>query len=277
MRSALLELGDRYWALGLPAAARSALIRALEASSDADPALRLADIALAQGDAQGARVFAAEAAKRSPGPATRILLGRAQLAAGELAAARMSLSLALDAPKCTAWDRARAHLELARAAEAQGDAQGASAQAGAAFDAVLTAAQKPPLDFAIVEEIAATVCVHGRAHDATASLETVRGRPGAAACAAALLSARQAAGDPAVTETMIDDELAAAQAEAGPASCGARAAPARAPGAPGERAGGGTRGADRRARRVRRGGGPRRFHRRGTRTARVPACRTLRG
>ena len=48
----LLELGDRYWALGLPAAAKSALVRALAASGDVTPALRLTDIALAQGDAQ---------------------------------------------------------------------------------------------------------------------------------------------------------------------------------------------------------------------------------
>jgi signal transduction histidine kinase len=213
--SALVELGDRYWALGLPAAAKSALMRALAHTDDATPALRLADIALAQGDAQGARLYAAEAAKRAPGPATRILLGRAQLAAGELAAARMSLSVALDAPKCGPWERARAHLELARAAEAQRDMAGASAQAGAAFDAVLTAAQKPPLDFATIEEIAATVVAHGRAADATTSLETVRGMPGAAACAAALYAARQTAGDAAVTDTMIDDELNAAETEAG--------------------------------------------------------------
>src|SRR5690348_11169590 len=99
----LLELGERYWALGLPAAARSALVRALAASGDAVPALRLTDIALAQGDVQGARGFAAEAAKRAPGPATKILLGRAQLAAGELAAARMSLLAALDSPKLAPW------------------------------------------------------------------------------------------------------------------------------------------------------------------------------
>ncbi|MEO8842118.1 MAG: ATP-binding protein [Kofleriaceae bacterium] len=216
MGSALVELGDRYWALGLPAAAKSALIRALAHTDDVTPALRLAEIALAQGDAQGARLYAAEAAKRAPGPATRILLGRAQLAAGELAAARMSLSVALDAPKCGPWDRARAHLELARAADAQRDMAGAAAQAGAAFDAVLTAAQRPPLDFATVEEIAATVVAHGRAADATTSLETVRGMPGAAACTAALYAARQTAGDATVTDTMIDDELAAAEIEAGP-------------------------------------------------------------
>ncbi len=127
--SALLELGDRYWALGLPAAAKSALQKALAEGNDAAPALKLTDIALAQGDAQAARQFAAEAAKRAPGPAAKILLGRAQLAAGELTAARMSLVTALASPKVGPWERVRAHLELARAAAAQGDAAGAGAQA----------------------------------------------------------------------------------------------------------------------------------------------------
>src|SRR5262245_18654428 len=112
MATALLELGDRYWALGLPAAAKSALARALATTSDVAPAVRLTNIALAQGDPQSARTYASEAAKREPGPATKILLARAQLAAGEIAAARMSLSAALDAPKLKIWDRARAHLEL---------------------------------------------------------------------------------------------------------------------------------------------------------------------
>ena len=120
----LLERGDRYWALGLPAAAKSALLRALAQTTDVAPALRLTDVALAQGDVQAARKYAAEAAKRAPGPATKILLGRAQLAAGELAAARMSLLAAIDSPKLTPWDRVRAHLELGRAADAHGDARG---------------------------------------------------------------------------------------------------------------------------------------------------------
>lgn len=213
MGSALVELGDRYWALGLPAAAKSALVRAHGASRDATAASKLAEIALAQGDAQSARLFSSEAAKREPGPATKILLGRAQLASGELAAARMSFSVVLDAPKCGPWERACAHSGLARAAEAQRDLAGAAAHAGAAFDAVLTAAQKPPLDFATIEEISAAAVAHGRAGDASASLETVRGQPGAAACAAAIYVARQSAGDQTVTDTMIDDELAAAQAE----------------------------------------------------------------
>jgi signal transduction histidine kinase len=215
--SALLDLGDRYWALGLPAAARSVLQRALAAGDDAAPALRLTDIALAQGDAQAARQFAAEAAKRAPGPATKILLGRAQLAAGELTAARMSLTAALDVPKIAPWDRARAHLELARAADAQGDAAGAGAQAGAAFEAAL-AALGNPLDYGLVEEIAAAVVAHGRAADATSALDAVRERPHAKAVAAALFAARHAGGDAAVTDTMIDDELAAAEAAAGSAA-----------------------------------------------------------
>lgn len=211
--AALLELGDRYWALGLPAAAKSALQRALAATDDAAPALRLTTIALAQGDASAARKFATEAGKRAPGPATKILLGRAQLAAGELAAARMSLSAALDSPKLAPWERARAHLELSRAADTQGDAQGAAAQAAAAFEAAITAAQKDPSDLATLEEIAAAVVAHGRAEDAMATLDTVRGTPGSHLCASLLLAARQGANDSAVTDTMVDDELAAAEAE----------------------------------------------------------------
>jgi signal transduction histidine kinase len=208
-QSTLLDLGDRYWALGLPAAARSALVRALAQTDDVTPALRLTDVALAQGDVQAARKYAAEAAKRAPGPATKILLGRAQLAAGELAAARMSLLAALDSPKLTAWDRVRAHLELARAADAHGDAPGVAAQAAAAFETMLGAASALPPDVNLIEEVAATVVAHGRAADAQAIVDAARDRAGAGICAAALLSARQAAGDSTVTDRAIDDELAA--------------------------------------------------------------------
>ena len=204
----LLVLGDRYWALGLPAAAKSALVRALAQGEDVTPALRLTDVALAQGDVQAARKYAAEAAKRAPGPATKILLGRAQLAAGELAAARMSLLAALDSPKLTPWDRVRAHLELARAADAHGDAPGVAAQAAAAFESMLGAASQLPPDLNLIEEVAATVVAHGRAADAQAIVDAARTQSGAGICAAALLSARQAAGDAAVTDRAIDHELA---------------------------------------------------------------------
>jgi tetratricopeptide (TPR) repeat protein len=207
-QSTLLELGDRYWALGLPAAAKSALLRALARTDDVTPALRLTDVALAQGDIQAARKYAAEAVKRAPGPATRILLGRAQLAAGELAAARMSLLAALDSPKLTPWDRVRAHLELARAADAHGDAPGVAAQAAAAFEAMLRAASQLPPDLNLIEEVAAAVVAHGRAADAQAIVDGSRDQSGAAICAAALLAARQAGGDTTVTDGAVDHEFA---------------------------------------------------------------------
>jgi len=178
---ALLELGDRYWALGLPAAAKSALLRALSAGDDVTPALRLTEIALAQGDAASARLYANEAAKRAPGPSTRILVGRAQLAAGEISASRMALSAALDSPKLQPWDRAQAHLELARAAAAQSDEQGAAAQAAAAFEAVVTATQKEPAELAVVEEVAVSVVAHGTPAEAKAPPGTGPGRPGGGA------------------------------------------------------------------------------------------------
>lgn len=212
--AALVELGDRYWALGLPAAAKSALQRALAQTDDAAPALRLTDIALAQGDVASARTYAREAARRAPGPATKILLGRAQVAMGELAAARMSLAAALDAPRLGAWDRVRAHLELSRAASAQGDRAGAAAQAATAFEAALSAASQAgePEALPLLEEVSAALVAHGRAADATASLELVKDTPGRRMCAAALLAARHAAGDAGVTERAIDDELAAIEA-----------------------------------------------------------------
>ncbi|MCX5744150.1 MAG: hypothetical protein NT062_16800, partial [Proteobacteria bacterium] len=192
--AALLERGARYWALGLPAAARSVLQRALAASDDVAPALRLTDIALAQGDAATARRFATEATRRAPGPATRILLGRSQLAAGEVAAARMSLLAALDAPRLVPWERARAHLELARAAEAQGDPSAAAAHANTAFEAALVASRER-IDLTLAEEIAALAVAHGRTDDATAAVAAAADAPGSGACAAVLLVARQAAGD----------------------------------------------------------------------------------
>ncbi len=204
----LLELGDRYWALGLPAAARSALGRALAASEDATPALRLTDIALAQGDAIGARRFAEVAVKRAPGPATRILLGRSQLAAGELAAGRMSLLAALDAPKLQPWDRARVHLELARVAAGQGDAAGAAAQAATAFETALAACGEM-IDVTLIEEIAAAVVAHGRGADAADSVAAHASPERIAPCAIALLVARQAAGEGAITDATIDRALAA--------------------------------------------------------------------
>jgi signal transduction histidine kinase len=213
----LLDLGERYWALGLPAAAKSALVRAHAKGNDARAAMRLTELALAQGDPKAARAYAQEAAKRAPGPASRIALGRALLAAGEIAAARMALSAAIDAPKLGLWERARAHLELSRAATAQGDTSGAAPHASAAFEAAAVAADKEPeqLDIGLLDEIATAVVAHGRGEDASTTIAQARlaSARGARVCSAVLLAARQAAGDRSVTDTMIEDELAAAEAD----------------------------------------------------------------
>ncbi len=216
--TALLDLGDRYWALGLPAAARHALVRALAASDDATPAIRLAEIALSQADAAAARVHASEAARRAPGPATKILLGRAQLAAGELSAARMSMTSALDMPSLGGWDRARAHRELARAADAQGDARGASAHAATAFEAALGAARDVGNDaLAVLEDICAAVVAHGRVDDAQTSLAGAPESLFVRFAEAALMVARHAAGDPDIGDRAIDAAFDAVGDDGGPA------------------------------------------------------------
>ncbi|MGE3459275.1 MAG: hypothetical protein AB7O24_29450, partial [Kofleriaceae bacterium] len=207
----LVELGDRYWALGLPAAAKSVLLRALATTSDGTPAVRLTTIALAQGDAAAARSYAQEAAKRAPGPGTKIVLGGAQLAAGEIAAARMALLAALDAPGLGAWDRARAHVGLARAADLQGDSTGAAANASAAFAAVVAAACDGVASetLALVEEAAAAVVGYGRAGDASQVVATAGGGAGPRICSVVLLAARHAAGEAGMDDRAIDAELAA--------------------------------------------------------------------
>src|SRR5688500_18129313 len=116
--ASLVELGERYWALGLPAAARSAFARALAAApaGDATAARRLAEVALAVGDPASARRHAQEVVKREPGPPSRVLLGQAQLAAGETGAARLSFGTVLEAAAATPTLKARAHLGVAQAA-----------------------------------------------------------------------------------------------------------------------------------------------------------------
>jgi signal transduction histidine kinase len=143
--AALVELGDRYAALGLGTAARAAFERAL-AAADADdpvPARRLAELALAAGDAEGARGFAQTAAARQGGAAARLLLGRAQVAVGELDAARFSFAQVLDSPAAGPLLRARALLGRTQVALAEGDEAGASATCLAALDGLLDLAESP--------------------------------------------------------------------------------------------------------------------------------------
>lgn len=208
---ALRDLGERYWALGLPAAANSALARALEVEAGPWAAVRLTEIAMAQGEAAAAKRFAAIAVERAPSPQTRLLLGAALLASGELTGARRAFLAVLDARGVSAVERARAHLGLSRAAAAVGDVSGASAQAGAALEAL---APQPPETLAgeltLVEELAALLVAHGRGEEAQAALPVASGQsPGPLGIA--LLMAR-AAGEPSISEAAIDAALAAEEA-----------------------------------------------------------------
>src|SRR6185503_13158277 len=134
--AALVELGDRYAALGLTAAARAAFERALAGAGDDDPApaRRLAELALQAGDADAARAHAQTAVAKKGGPPARLLLGRAQMAAGELSAARFSFAQVLDAPAAGALTKVRALCGRAQVALAEADRPGAVATCLAALD-----------------------------------------------------------------------------------------------------------------------------------------------
>ena len=220
--ASLVELGERYAALGLPAAARATFERALLASDagDATAARRLAELCLAAGDGPGARDYARESVKREPGAASRVLLGRTQLATGDLAAARMSFSAALSAARAGPLDRAHAHLGLSTAASAQGDEAGAAANIMAAIDGFCELAgadgstpEAIEAELALAEELFARAAASDRADDAANRLRELGEGKSAAPVAlltGLLLAARQRHGDEvgdAEIERMLDEEL----------------------------------------------------------------------
>lgn len=223
---ALVELAERYAALGLPAAARGALLRAMEADSrDATAARHLAELALAAGDGAGACRHAREAMAREPSAGARVLLGRAQLAAGEPRSARFSFAAALEAAP-TPLLRSRARLGLSTVALIEGDRAGAGANAMAALDDMLghlqerTSTSAPFPDLAMLDEIFARIVEAGRAADAAARIDEAALAGGATEAApdappaspvdalrALLLAARQAYGDGSVADAEIERAL----------------------------------------------------------------------
>ncbi len=223
--ASLVELGDRYWALGLPAAARAVFGRAVAAGDPADPVAlrRLVELGLAVGDGVAARKHALYLVKREPGAPPRLLLGQAQLAVGELAGARMSFSTAVDAPSATAAQRARARLGLAAAAQHEGDAAGAEVNAMAAFEDLVGAIADVRLDRAalvalsyretgLFEEVVARVADAGRGADAVAMVDAAAVRRPDAPLGlwrALLLAALQSHGDRAINDADIEALLAA--------------------------------------------------------------------
>ncbi|MBK7537326.1 MAG: ATP-binding protein [Myxococcales bacterium] len=208
----LQDLGERYWALGLPAAATSALARALAIEPGPEPAIRLTEIAMAQGESAVAKRYAAIAVERAPGPQTRLLLGAALLAGGELTGARRAFSAVLDARGVTPAQRARAHVGLSRAAAQVGDAPGASAQAGAALEALVPLGPEAlAVELPLIEEVAALLVGHGRGAEALASLPPPApgGSPGPLGIA--LLMAR-ATTESSISDAAIEAALAAEEA-----------------------------------------------------------------
>lgn len=232
--SALVELAERYAALGLSAAARGALLRALEADPhDAMAARHLAELALAAGDGALAARHAKEVVAREPSPGARVLLGRAQLAAGQPMSARFAFTAALAAVSAPPV-RARAHLGLAAVALSEGDRAGAGAHAMAALDEVLgqmdragrlpagapgherVAGPSPPRaepalpELSTLDELFARIVEAGRASDAAVRLDELAGGEPAAPVEllrALLAGARQAHGESSVGDGEIERAL----------------------------------------------------------------------
>jgi signal transduction histidine kinase len=219
---ALVELAERYAALGLSAAARGALLRALDADPrDATAAWHLAELALAAGDGAAACRHARDVVAREPSPGARVLLGRAQLAVGEPRSARFSFVAALEAAAAPLV-RGRAHLGLSAVALIESDRAGAGANAMAALDDVLEHLERGLPELAMLDEIFARIVEAGRAGDAAARIDETSARlretpaetpPEAPPEApldllrALLLAARQAYGDSSVGDAEIERAL----------------------------------------------------------------------
>lgn len=217
--SALIDLADRYAAQGLPAAARGALIRAHRAADpdDAQPARRLAELALAAGNGEAARAFAEEAARREPGPQARLLLGRCQLETGNHDAARLSFNAVLERAGRLHLARARAHLGLARVAAIHGDRAGSGANAMAALDEVLAhaveVADRPERidgDLPLAEEAIKRAVACDRATDVTEAVDRFAAAHAAGphhVVRAIALATRQTRGEASITDRDVEAEL----------------------------------------------------------------------
>jgi signal transduction histidine kinase len=227
--AALLALGDRYAGLGLAAAARGAFERALRRAADDDPepARRLSELALARGDSALARAMAEQVVARAPGPASRLLLGRAQLEDGALDAARLSFVAVLEGAGADPELRARAHLGLARVAAVRADTAGAGANAMAAVDELISIAddvRRIDDNLPLVEEVIRRAVIAGRSADL---MEAIAGRREAGAggahelLRAIALAIRQSRGEAGVTDDQIESALAR-ELEAHPGSVATR-------------------------------------------------------
>ena len=218
--AALVELGDRYAALGLTAAARAVFERALAAAGDDDPAAarRLAELALQAGDAVEARAHAQTAVTKKGGAPARLLLGRAQMAAGELSAARFSFAQVLDAPAAGAITKVRALCGRAQVALAEADRPGAVATCLAALDELDRYAAAPgrrpeelEVELALADDALVLAVASGAGEEILARLAASSAPPWWTRLLAALARAHgQAQGERPVDEAAVEREFEAA-------------------------------------------------------------------
>ncbi len=216
--SILVELGERYAALGLSAAARGAFHRAMRlAGDDPTPARRMAELAIAAQDGAAAREYAQEVVKRDPSPGAHILLGRAQLAGGGYDAARFSFARALESSRATPLSRARAHQGLAQVAAAQGDRAGAAAHSMEGFTALMAfagaegrTAAEVDAEIGLAQELIVLAVALGRSADVAEEIDRLAARRPALPCSllrALWLAARQLHGDAEVGDAEIEAAL----------------------------------------------------------------------
>lgn len=210
---ALIRLGDRYTALGLRAAATATYERAAQVERESSSAVRrLAELLLAAGDGRAARRYADETVRRAPGPPARLLLARALVASGELAAARFAFAAVIDATGVDARGRAAAYLGRAEVATRENDVAGAGAHVAAAMEELLRGAPAAVVaeDARLGDEIAARASLLGRGADLLARVREHGGgsmRPLHELLVAALLAADQAQGATGIVDADIEGAL----------------------------------------------------------------------
>ncbi len=179
----------------------------------------MAELAIATADGVAARECAELVLKRDPGPAARLLLGRAQLVAGALDAARFSFTQTIESARQAPLLMARAHLGIGRVAAAHGDEGGAAANVMAGFTEFINFAGgegRRPVEvdgeIALAGELIGLAVALGRAGDVGEDIEGLATRRPAAPCAllrALWLAARQTHGDSEVSDAEVEAELQA--------------------------------------------------------------------
>ena len=177
-------LGERYWAMGLPAAARHAFETCLANGTPAVSAAadRLLEMAIARGDT----ALAEKAAARSG----KLALAKARMLGQQFASARMLLAQVLDGRGVTMIERTAALLGLAHVAAATSDHDGERALLNEAFaELVNAAAGAAELTLINLDDIAGRGVALALADDWWATLDARIADPALTAAAVAQLHA----------------------------------------------------------------------------------------